>query len=111
DSRGVNEARGGSDAGRVSAARERGVQCVRDAGAGAHYIVLLSDVVDALESERGAIDFYIGHELGHIRRKHLLWGPVLAEDFHIDVRIPARGLRQLCRVVLQRLASHAAAPG
>ncbi|MGH8746195.1 MAG: M48 family metalloprotease [Burkholderiales bacterium] len=53
---------------------------------GRNFIVLLSDVVDALESEPGAIDFYIGHELGHIRRKHLPWGPVLAEDFHIDVR-------------------------
>jgi Zn-dependent protease with chaperone function len=44
---------------------------------GRHFIVLLSDVVDALESEPGALDFYIGHELGHIRRKHLVWGPLL----------------------------------
>jgi len=44
---------------------------------GRNFIVLLSDVVDALESEPGALDFYIGHELGHIRRKHLVWGPVL----------------------------------
>jgi len=44
---------------------------------GRNFIVLLSDVVDALESEPAAIDFYIGHELGHIRRKHLVWGPLL----------------------------------
>jgi len=44
---------------------------------GRHFIVLLSDVVDALESEPGALDFYIGHELGHILRKHLVWGPLL----------------------------------
>lgn len=45
---------------------------------GRHYIVLYSSVVDALESRPEAIRFYIGHELGHIHRKHLRWGPVLA---------------------------------
>lgn len=45
---------------------------------GRNFIVLLSDVVDALEAQPDAVDFYIGHELGHIRRKHLQWGPVLA---------------------------------
>jgi type II secretory pathway pseudopilin PulG len=40
---------------------------------GRHFVVLFTDVVDALESQPGAIDFYIGHELGHIHRKHLTW--------------------------------------
>ena len=40
---------------------------------GHNFIVLFTDVVDALEEEPGAIDFYIGHELGHIHRKHLKW--------------------------------------
>ncbi|MDX1754547.1 MAG: M48 family metalloprotease [Marinobacter sp.] len=40
---------------------------------GRHFVVLFTDVVDALEDRPGAIDFYIGHELGHIHRKHLLW--------------------------------------
>jgi Zn-dependent protease with chaperone function/type II secretory pathway pseudopilin PulG len=44
---------------------------------GRNFIVLMSDVVDALESEPDAVSFYIGHELGHIRRSHLVWGPVL----------------------------------
>ncbi len=44
---------------------------------GRHYIVLFTDVLDALEDKPGAIDFYIGHELGHIHRKHLLWAPIL----------------------------------
>lgn len=34
-------------------------------------------MVDALEDHPGALNFYIGHELGHIHRKHLIWGPVL----------------------------------
>jgi Zn-dependent protease with chaperone function len=42
-----------------------------------HYVVLLSDVVDALEGNEGAIKFYFGHELGHIHRDHLFWGPIL----------------------------------
>lgn len=40
---------------------------------GRNFIVLFTDVVDALESQPNAIDFYIGHELGHIHRKHLTW--------------------------------------
>ncbi len=46
-----------------------------------YYVVLLSDVVDALEDDQEALNFYIGHELGHIARKHVAhqwWiGPVL----------------------------------
>ncbi|HYD17498.1 MAG TPA: M48 family metallopeptidase [Patescibacteria group bacterium] len=42
------------------------------------YIVLLSDVVDACEDKPEALNFYIGHEMGHIDRKHLLLQPFLA---------------------------------
>jgi Zn-dependent protease with chaperone function/type II secretory pathway pseudopilin PulG len=44
---------------------------------GRHFVVLFSDVVDALEDRPGAVDFYIGHELAHIQRGHLAWAPVL----------------------------------
>jgi Zn-dependent protease with chaperone function/Tfp pilus assembly protein PilE len=37
-----------------------------------YYVVLLSDVVDALDDNPEAINFYIGHELGHIARKHVV---------------------------------------
>jgi len=40
---------------------------------GRHFVVLFTDVVDALHDRPAAIDFYIGHELGHIHRKHLKW--------------------------------------
>ncbi len=43
-----------------------------------HFVVLFSDVVDALEDTPDAIDFYIGHELGHIHRGHLKWHFFLA---------------------------------
>lgn len=46
--------------------------------AGKHFVVLFSDVVDALEEKPEALNFYIGHELGHIDRGHLLWTPVIA---------------------------------
>jgi Zn-dependent protease with chaperone function len=45
---------------------------------GRDYVVLFSSVVDALAERPAALDFYMGHELGHIRQKHLGWGPVLA---------------------------------
>lgn len=45
---------------------------------GRNFIALYSDVVDALDDRPGALNFYIGHELGHIQRGHLKWGPILA---------------------------------
>jgi Zn-dependent protease with chaperone function len=44
---------------------------------GRDFLVLYSDVVDALDDNPDALNFYIGHELGHIKRKHLTWSPVL----------------------------------
>jgi Zn-dependent protease with chaperone function/Tfp pilus assembly major pilin PilA len=44
---------------------------------GQDFVVLYSDVVDALEQDPDAVDFYIGHELGHVHRKHLQWKFVL----------------------------------
>ncbi len=57
---------------------------------GRNFVVLLSDVVDAMEAEPDGINFYIGHELGHIRMKHLtgrlwrlpvLWLPLLGAAY------------------------------
>lgn len=45
---------------------------------GRNFVVLMSDVVDSMEDRPGALDFYIGHELGHLRRHHLTWSKVLA---------------------------------
>ncbi|MFZ1986407.1 MAG: M48 family metalloprotease [Desulfatitalea sp.] len=45
---------------------------------GRHFIVLFSDVVDTLKEDPEALNFYIGHEIGHIHRKHLTWGVWLA---------------------------------
>ena len=42
-----------------------------------HYVVLFSDMVDALSSKEEALNFYIGHELGHIHRNHIFWGTIL----------------------------------
>lgn len=44
---------------------------------GRNFIVLYSDIVDALEEHPEALNFYIGHEVGHIKRNHLRWTPVL----------------------------------
>jgi Zn-dependent protease with chaperone function/Tfp pilus assembly major pilin PilA len=48
---------------------------------GRNYVVLLSDIVDAMQAHPDGVNFYIGHELGHVRMKHLtgkLWrAPVL----------------------------------
>jgi len=37
------------------------------------YVVLLSDVVDAMKQHPDGVRFYLGHELGHLRMKHLSW--------------------------------------
>jgi len=55
-----------------------------------HYVVLLSEVVDALKDEPEAIKFYIGHELGHVSRNHIFrdtflspvsWLPILGAAY------------------------------
>jgi Zn-dependent protease with chaperone function/type II secretory pathway pseudopilin PulG len=57
---------------------------------GTQYVVLLSDVVDAMSQRPDGLRFYIGHELGHIRMKHLtghllrwpvLWLPLLGAAY------------------------------
>jgi Zn-dependent protease with chaperone function/type II secretory pathway pseudopilin PulG len=44
---------------------------------GRNFLVVYSDVVDALEGRPGALNFYLGHELGHVHRRHLSWRPAL----------------------------------
>jgi Zn-dependent protease with chaperone function len=57
---------------------------------GSQYVVLFSDVVDAMKSHADGVRFYIGHELGHLRMKHLsrhflrwpvLWLPLLGAAY------------------------------
>ncbi|MFZ6674709.1 M48 family metallopeptidase [Undibacterium sp. Xuan67W] len=45
-----------------------------------YYVVLYSEIIDALEDDPEALNFYIGHELGHIAQKHLVhhWWLVFA---------------------------------
>ena len=57
---------------------------------GTQYVVLMSDVVDAMKKHADGVRFYIGHELGHLRMKHLskhllrwpvLWLPLLGAAY------------------------------
>lgn len=57
---------------------------------GNQFVVLLSDVVDAMERHADGVRFYIGHELGHLRMKHIqghflrwpaLWLPLLGAAY------------------------------
>lgn len=57
---------------------------------GAQFVVLHSTVVDAMDKHEDGVRFYIGHELGHLRMKHLsghllrwpvLWLPLLGAAY------------------------------
>lgn len=57
---------------------------------GTQFVVLMSDVVDAMDKSIDGVRFYIGHELGHLRMKHLrgqlfrwpvLWLPLLGAAY------------------------------
>ena len=57
---------------------------------GSQYVVLMSNIVDALDNHVDGVRFYIGHELGHLRMKHLsghflrwpiLWLPLLGAAY------------------------------
>lgn len=44
---------------------------------GRNFIILFSDVVDAFDDHPDALNFYIGHEIGHIKRNHMGWAAVI----------------------------------
>lgn len=57
---------------------------------GVQFVVLFSDVADAMAKHADGVRFYIGHELGHLRMKHLsghllrwpvLWLPLLGAAY------------------------------
>jgi Zn-dependent protease with chaperone function len=57
---------------------------------GATYVVLQSSVVDAMADNPDGVRFYIGHELGHLRMRHIsghllrwpiLWLPILGAAY------------------------------
>lgn len=57
---------------------------------GREFVVLLTDVVDAMAKHEDGVKFYIGHELAHLRMKHLtyhllrwpvLWLPLLGAAY------------------------------
>jgi len=64
---------------------------------GAQFVVLMSDVVDAMDKHSDGVRFYIGHELGHLRMKHLsghflrwpaLWLPLIGQPIPALARAP-----------------------
>ena len=57
---------------------------------GTQFVILMSDVVDAMDKHPDGVRFYIGHELGHLRMKHLsghllrwpvLWLPLIGAAY------------------------------
>lgn len=40
---------------------------------GRNFVVLFADVVETLREHPDSLSFYIGHELGHLARRHLQW--------------------------------------
>ena len=57
---------------------------------GTQFVVLLSDVVDAMGRHADGVRFYMGHELGHLRMKHIgghllrwpaLWLPLVGAAY------------------------------
>ncbi len=71
---------------------------------GRNFVILFTDVVDALADEPAAIDFYIGHELGHIHRKHLKWGGFLFPALLLPVL--GAGYRRAQEYTCDRYGAH-----
>lgn len=67
-----------------------GLNAFATAFLGTQYVVLYSDVIDAMDQHPDGVRFYIGHELGHLRMKHLrghllrwpvLWLPLIGAAY------------------------------
>jgi Zn-dependent protease with chaperone function len=50
---------------------------------GRKFIVLFSDLVEACGDNEDALDFIVGHELGHLRAGHLRWHWVLLPGYFV----------------------------
>ncbi len=49
---------------------------------GRSFVVLFADVVETLREHPDSLNFYLGHELGHLARRHLQWHvPLLPASF------------------------------
>ena len=57
---------------------------------GRNYVVLYSEIVEtAYEQDKSILEFIIGHELGHIKRKHMLKNLLLMPSYLIPFLGPA----------------------
>jgi Zn-dependent protease with chaperone function len=57
--------------------------------AGRHFVVVYSDMLDALGSESREMRFLLGHEIGHIRQSHLFKRILLAPALFLPLLGPA----------------------
>jgi Zn-dependent protease with chaperone function len=60
------------------------------------FVVLNSDVVDSFTENGGPLDFYLGHELGHLHRGHVQLWPFFAPLFALPFLMPA--YRRACEL-------------
>jgi Zn-dependent protease with chaperone function len=75
--------------------------------AGRNFIVLYTEIVEACEEHPGAIDFVIGHELGHLALGHLRWMPFLLPARILPLLGPAYS--RACEYSCDRAGRHVAA--
>ncbi len=57
--------------------------------AGRHFVVIYSDMLEALGPDSNEMKFLLGHEIGHIRRKHLGRRLLLAPALFLPILGPA----------------------
>ncbi|MFI5220000.1 MAG: M48 family metallopeptidase [Bacteroidia bacterium] len=81
---------------------------------GRNYIVIYSDVLEeAYENNMDAVEFIIGHELGHIKRKHMTKSLLLFPTFIIPLLNQAysRGCEYTCDNIGAALNNKGVKPG
>jgi Zn-dependent protease with chaperone function len=81
---------------------------------GAHYIVIYSEIAEeAFLNNKETVEFVIGHELGHIKRKHMLKKLLLFPSFMVPFLNSAysRACEYTCDSIGASLCEHGAKPG
>lgn len=74
--------------------------------AGRHFVVVYSDMLDALGSESREMRFLLGHEIGHIRQNHLFKRMLLAPAAGLPLLGPAYS--RACESTCDRYGAFAA---
>jgi Zn-dependent protease with chaperone function len=90
---------------RICSPGRRNVERIRNAILGRNFVAIYSDVLELAYAQGEAeVRFVVAHEMGHIKRNHLMWRPLLLPSVIIPFLAPA--YYRACEYTCDRYGAH-----